>query len=79
MLAIVDTRSRRLPYVFTVSMYAMCFACFGVASITVGTYTALVRSAIAGVTTFVGFMVLAPRLIDVANGAPGRRRFARIV
>jgi prepilin signal peptidase PulO-like enzyme (type II secretory pathway) len=59
MLAFVDIRSRRLPYEFTVPMYAVCFACFGVASIAAGEYTALVHSATAGAITVVGFMVLA--------------------
>lgn len=58
-LAVVDVRSRRLPYVFTVPMYVVCFICFGAGSIATGDYASFVRSVLAGATAFAAFMLLA--------------------
>ncbi len=58
-LAVIDVRQRRLPYVFTVPMYALCLICFGAESILTGDYSPLVRSALAGAATFAGFLLLA--------------------
>jgi leader peptidase (prepilin peptidase)/N-methyltransferase len=58
-LAVVDVRVRRLPYVFTVPMYAVCLACFGAESIVNGHYWPFVRSILACATTFAAFLMLA--------------------
>lgn len=58
-LAVVDVRIRRLPYVFTMPMYAVCLACFGAESIVNGHYSSFVRSVLAGAITFAAFLVLA--------------------
>lgn len=58
-LAVIDIRSRRLPYMFTAQMYAACLVCFGLAAVVTSDYTALVRSVIAGVVAFAGFLMLA--------------------
>src|SRR6266545_464655 len=58
-LAVIDMRQRRLPYVLTVPMYALCLISFGAESILTGDYSPLVRSALAGAATFAGFLLLA--------------------
>jgi leader peptidase (prepilin peptidase)/N-methyltransferase len=58
-LAVVDVRRHRLPYVLTVPTAAACLVCFGVASVVADDYAAVMRAVLAGAAAFVGFLLLA--------------------
>ena len=58
-LAIVDVRTRRLPYAMTGVMYASCAVTFGLSAAGSGAVSPLVRVVLAAALASAGFLVLA--------------------
>lgn len=58
-LAVVDVRRRRLPFLLSSTICASCLLIFVVASASAGTFGPLLRSVLAGGATFVAFLLLA--------------------
>lgn len=58
-LAVVDARRRRLPFVFTGLICAVCVGNFGLVSVIVGDASSLTRSVLAGIVTSLAFLLVA--------------------
>ncbi len=58
-LAIVDVRTRRLPYAMTGVMYASCAVALGLSAARSGDASPLVRAVLAAMLAFTGFLLLA--------------------